>query len=261
MRDIRGGRIAMIFQEPMTSLSPRPYRRRPGHGGAAPPPEGRPQERGRAAVKLFERVGFQNPVRKLKTYPFELSGGMRQRAMIAMALICKPALLIADEPTTALDVTTQAQILALIKDVQAEMGMTVMLITHDLGIVANMADDVLVMYRGAVMERGRLETIFLNPRHPYLKALIRAVPRFDMPENGAPRAAPGDQGLRRGDLRQRPLRRNACGSADPHGPRRRGRDENVHAEKRHVVGQSPEGAGAEPRQPVDPRRPDRRPRG
>ncbi|HSI39316.1 MAG TPA: ABC transporter ATP-binding protein [Xanthobacteraceae bacterium] len=181
MRAIRGGRISMIFQEPMTSLSP-------VHTVGDQVTEmlhlhtkvdkGEAQ---RIAVQLFERVGFTAPKRMLKTYPFELSGGMRQRAMIAMALICKPALLIADEPTTALDVTTQAQILALIKDVQAEMGMAVMLISHDLGVVANMAEEVLVMYRGEVMERGSLRAIFTDPRHPYLKALIRAVPHFDMP--------------------------------------------------------------------------------
>jgi peptide/nickel transport system ATP-binding protein len=181
MRAIRGGRIAMIFQEPMTSLSPvhtigdQVTEALKIHKNV----DGR--EADKAAIALFERVGFQKPERMLKTYPFELSGGMRQRAMIAMALICKPALLIADEPTTALDVTTQAQILALIKDVQAEKDMAVMLITHDLGVVANMADDVLVMYRGEVMERGSRSEIFRNPRHPYLKALIKAVPRFDMP--------------------------------------------------------------------------------
>ncbi len=131
-------------------------------------------------MAVFERVGFRDPKRMLTTYPFELSGGMRQRAMIAMALICKPALLIADEPTTALDVTTQAQILALIKELQAETGMGVLLITHDLGVVANMADEVVVMYRGEVMERGTREEIFRSPQHPYLKALMRAVPRFDM---------------------------------------------------------------------------------
>ena len=131
-------------------------------------------------MAVFERVGFREPKRMLTTYPFELSGGMRQRAMIAMALICKPALLIADEPTTALDVTTQAQILALIKELQVETGMGVMLITHDLGVVANMADEVVVMYRGEIMERGTRDEIFRSPQHPYLKALMRAVPRFDM---------------------------------------------------------------------------------
>ncbi|CAM5775711.1 ABC transporter ATP-binding protein [Labrys miyagiensis] len=180
MRAIRGGRIAMIFQEPMTSLSPvhtigdQVSEALIVHTGCSR------REAEEKAVQLFERVEFRDPQRMLRTYPFELSGGMRQRAMIAMALICHPALLIADEPTTALDVTTQAQILGLIKDVQAQKRMAVMFITHDLGVVANMADDVVVMYRGEVMELGGRETIFEQPRHDYLKALIRAVPHFNM---------------------------------------------------------------------------------
>jgi peptide/nickel transport system ATP-binding protein len=182
MRAIRGARISMIFQEPMTSLSPVHTIGDQVTEALKIHAKVDDKTADKAAVALFERVGFQHPKRMLKTYPFELSGGMRQRAMIAMALICKPALLIADEPTTALDVTTQAQILALIKDVQAEMGMAVMLITHDLGVVANMSEDVLVMYRGQVMERATREAIFRDPRHPYLKALIRAVPKFDMAE-------------------------------------------------------------------------------
>jgi peptide/nickel transport system ATP-binding protein len=116
----------------------------------------------------------------MRTYPFELSGGLRQRAMIAMALVCRPALLIADEPTTALDVTIQAQILKLLKDLQAELGMAVLIITHDLGVVANVADEVVVMYHGEVMESGAVEDIFRAPQHPYLKALLHAVPRFHM---------------------------------------------------------------------------------
>ncbi len=129
---------------------------------------------------MLRLVGFPDPEHALQTYPFELSGGLRQRAMIAMALVCRPALLIADEPTTALDVTIQAQILKLLKDLQAELGMAVLLITHDLGVVANMADEVVVMYRGQVMEAGTVEDVFEDPRHPYLKALLHAVPRFDM---------------------------------------------------------------------------------
>jgi peptide/nickel transport system ATP-binding protein len=129
---------------------------------------------------VFARVGFPDPKRALVTYPFELSGGLRQRAMIAMALITRPALLIADEPTTALDVTDPGQILDLIKALQAETQMSVLLITHDLGVVANMADDVVVMYRGRVMEAGSREDAFRHAQHPYLKALMRAVPRFAM---------------------------------------------------------------------------------
>ncbi len=125
-------------------------------------------------------VGFPDPGRALRSYPFELSGGLRQRAMIAMALVCRPALLIADEPTTALDVTIQAQILKLVLELQHELGMAVLLITHDLGVVANVAEEIVVMYRGEVMESGTLEDIFRRPEHPYLRALLRAVPRFDM---------------------------------------------------------------------------------
>ena len=129
---------------------------------------------------MLRLVGFPDPKRALRSYPFELSGGLRQRAMIAMALVCRPALLIADEPTTALDVTIQAQILKLMIELQHELGMAVLLITHDLGVVANVAEEIVVMYRGEVMESGTLDDIFRAPRHPYLKALLRAVPRFDM---------------------------------------------------------------------------------
>ena len=125
-------------------------------------------------------VGFPDPQRAARSYPFELSGGLRQRAMIAMALVCHPALLIADEPTTALDVTIQAQILKLIIELQRELDMAVLLITHDLGVVANVAEEIVVMYRGEVMESGTLDDIFQHAEHPYLRALLRAVPRFDM---------------------------------------------------------------------------------
>ena len=180
MRAIRGDRISMIFQEPMTSLSPlHTIGNQIGEAVAL-----HRNVTGRAANKMvtdmLAMVGFPNPQRALKTYPFELSGGLRQRAMIAMALICRPALLIADEPTTALDVTIQAQILKLIQDLQAELGMAVLMITHDLGVVANVADEVVVMYRGKVVESGPLDAIYRNPQHPYLKALMHAVPRFDM---------------------------------------------------------------------------------
>ncbi len=179
-RAIRGDRISMIFQEPMTSLSPLHtigdqiseslfLHRRMGK-----------KEGYRTTLEMLKLVDFPDPVRAYDTYPFELSGGLRQRAMIAMALICRPALLIADEPSTALDVTIQAQILKLIMDLQAEFGMALLLITHDLGVVANVAEEVAVMYQGRIMESGMLEDIYGNPRHPYLKALLRAVPHFDM---------------------------------------------------------------------------------
>jgi peptide/nickel transport system ATP-binding protein len=183
MRRLRGGRIAMIFQEPMTSLSPlntigdQVTEALKLHASVDQ------KEADEQAMEVFARVGFPDPKRALVTYPFELSGGLRQRAMIAMALITKPALLIADEPTTALDVTTQAQILDLIRGLQAETQMSVLLITHDLGVVANVAHDVVVMYRGRVMEAGSREDIFRRAEHPYLKALMHAVPRFSMGPN------------------------------------------------------------------------------
>jgi peptide/nickel transport system ATP-binding protein len=180
MRSIRGGRISMIFQEPMTSLSPL-------HtvGDQVSEAVLLHQTADRSAAldltrEMLARVGFPNPNKALDTYPFELSGGLRQRAMIAMALVCRPALLIADEPTTALDVTIQAQILQLLHDLQSELQMAVLLITHDLGVVANMAEEVVVVYHGEVMESGTLDAIYGDPRHPYLRALMRAVPRVGM---------------------------------------------------------------------------------
>jgi len=179
-RSIRGGRISIIFQEPMSSLSPlhtigdqigEAYRLHIEDDRAA----------AKAAVEdMLDKVGFPDPARGFATYPFELSGGLRQRAMIAMALICRPALLIADEPTTALDVTIQAQILKLLIDLQAELDMAILFITHDLGVVANVADDVVVMYRGRLMERGDRRSLISAPKHPYLKALLRSVPTLHM---------------------------------------------------------------------------------
>ncbi|MEM7406766.1 MAG: ABC transporter ATP-binding protein [Pseudomonadota bacterium] len=180
MRSIRGGRISMIFQEPMTSLSPLHTIGNQIEEAVRLHQDVNGEQAQEKAREMLAKVGFPDPDRALKTYPFELSGGLRQRAMIAMALVCRPALLIADEPTTALDVTIQAQTLKLMQDLQQEFGMAVLLITHDLGVVANMADEVVVVYHGRLMERGTLEQIFTNPRHPYLRALMKAVPRVGM---------------------------------------------------------------------------------
>ncbi|NKC16888.1 MAG: dipeptide ABC transporter ATP-binding protein [Gammaproteobacteria bacterium] len=180
MRDIRGGRISMIFQEPMTSLSPLHTIGSQIQEAVLLHRSVSDAEARELAGDMLRMVGFPAPPRALRTYPFELSGGLRQRAMIAMALICHPALLIADEPTTALDVTIQAQTLKLIGDLQTELGMAMLLITHDLGVVANMADEVVVVYHGDLIERGNVADIFGSPKHDYLKALMRAVPRMGM---------------------------------------------------------------------------------
>lgn len=183
MREIRGSRISLIFQEPMSALSPvHTIGNQVTEALRLHRAMGRAEARART-IDMLRLAGFPEPEQALDRYPFELSGGLRQRAMIAMALICRPSLLIADEPTTALDVTIQAQILKLIADLQEELGMAVLIITHDLGVVANLADDVVVMYHGQVMEAGPRDEIYRNPSHPYLKALLRAVPRFHMPRD------------------------------------------------------------------------------
>ncbi len=180
MRAIRGDRIAIIFQEPMTSLSPlHTIGDQIGEAAALHRDAGAAEAR-ELTREMLRLVRFPDPTRALDAYPFELSGGLRQRAMIAMAMICHPALLIADEPTTALDVTIQAEILKLIKDVQQELHMSTLMITHDFGVVANMADDVVVIYHGKIMESGSAKALFSNPQHAYLKALLNAVPHFSM---------------------------------------------------------------------------------
>ncbi len=178
MRRVRGGQVAMIFQEPMTSLNP-------VHSVGAQIMEamrahepGARDLRGRA-IEALRRVRIPSPERRFEEYPHQLSGGMRQRVMIAMALACNPRVLIADEPTTALDVTVQAQILDLLRALQAETGMAIILITHDLGVVAEMADEVAVMYAGRVVERAPVAALFDDPQHPYTIGLLGSVPRLD----------------------------------------------------------------------------------
>ncbi|OOG70310.1 Glutathione import ATP-binding protein GsiA [Ensifer sp. M14] len=180
IRALRGTRISKIFQEPMTSLSPLHTIGNQISEVLKIHTDAEKSERRARTEELLGYVGFANPKRAYDMYPFELSGGMRQRAMIAMALICKPALLIADEPTTALDVTVQAQILQLLRELQVKLNMAMLLITHDLGVVANMADEVVVIYHGQIVEAGPVDAIFRNPQHPYLKGLMAAVPHFDM---------------------------------------------------------------------------------
>jgi peptide/nickel transport system ATP-binding protein len=176
LRAIRGRRIGTIFQEPMTSFSPvhtigsQIVETVRLHQGV-----GKRQARERA-VEALRLVGVPSPERRVDEYAFQLSGGLRQRAMIALALSCSPRILIADEPTTALDVTTQAQILALLADLQRREGMAIILITHNLGVVAEMCDEVAVMYLGRVVEQGSVDAIFHDPKHPYTRALLRSMP-------------------------------------------------------------------------------------
>lgn len=188
MRDIRGNEIAIIFQEPMTSLNPvytvgdqiaevivlhqEQNRSLLQQFGLQTTPKWARE----LAIEMLVRVGIPAPEQRFNEYPHQLSGGMRQRVMIAIALCCAPALLIADEPTTALDVTIQAQVLALMRELQTEIGMAIMLITHDLGVIADMADEVVVMYAGRVVEKGNVDDIFYNPLHPYTRGLLNSIP-------------------------------------------------------------------------------------
>ena len=181
MREVRGAKIAMVFQEPMTSLNPVLTVERQItetlqlHMGMSK------LESQRESVNLLTRVGIPDPEIRIKQYPHQFSGGMRQRVMIAMALSCNPRLIIADEPTTALDVTIQAQILDLMKSLTTELGVALIVITHNLGVVARYADRVNIMYAGKVIERGEAHEIYSNPRHPYTVGLLRSVPRLDLP--------------------------------------------------------------------------------
>lgn len=191
MRSIRGNRIAMVFQEPMTSLNPvltigrQIAESLELHRGFDK--EGALEE----AVKFLKLVGIPDAERRISHYPYQFSGGMQQRIMIAMALTCEPALLIADEPTTSVDVTVQAQLMELINNLRAEFGMAVVLITHNLGVVARYAEHVIVMYAGRLMETGPTDAIYSNPRHPYTIGLIASVPRLDLPRERSLHVIPG----------------------------------------------------------------------
>jgi peptide/nickel transport system ATP-binding protein len=178
IRSIRGNEISMIFQEPLTSFSPVYTIGAQIAETVALHQQVNKQEARRRTIRLLDQVGIPNAEQRFDEYPHHFSGGMRQRAMIAMALSCNPRLLIADEPTTALDVTIQAQILELLKSLQQEFGMAILIITHDLGVIAEMADDVSVMYMGKIVESGDVRTIFRRPLHPYTVGLMRSIPRL-----------------------------------------------------------------------------------
>jgi oligopeptide transport system ATP-binding protein len=180
MRSIRGNTISMVFQDPMTSLNPVLNVRTQINECLRQHQAMSRQEADRRAIELLSLVGIPAPEARLKQYPHELSGGLRQRVMIAMALACNPLLLIADEPTTALDVTIQAQILELLKTIKDKLQMSLILITHDLGVVAGLADRVMVMYAGQIIETGTVDEVLKTPRHPYTWGLLRSLPRVDM---------------------------------------------------------------------------------
>ena len=187
MKDIRGNKISIIFQDPMTSLNPTYTIGRQLMEAILLHTNRNKQQAYDRAVEMLRLVNVNEPEKRMKQYPFELSGGMRQRVMIAMALACEPDILIADEPTTALDVTIQAQILDLMRDLQQKMGMAIIMITHDLGVVAQMCDEVIVMYAGSICEQGTADEIFYNPRHEYTKGLMRSIPTA---ENNGQRLEP-----------------------------------------------------------------------
>ncbi len=181
MRRVRGKQISMVFQEPMTSLNPvLTVERQLTEALELHMGMGKSDAR-KEAVRRLEQVGIPDPERRVKAYPHQFSGGMRQRVMIAMALSCDPKLIIADEPTTALDVTIQAQILELMKNLTSEFGVSLIVITHNLGVVARYADRVNIMYAGKIIERGDAKEIYRNPRHPYTVGLLHSVPRLDLP--------------------------------------------------------------------------------
>ncbi len=220
MEKLRGKRIGIIFQEPMTSLNPvftvgdqiaEVFRIHENFGRA---------EAWRRAVRMLARVRIPDAERRARAYPHQLSGGMRQRAMIAMALACRPALLIADEPTTALDVTIQAQIVDLIADIQAEMAMAVLFISHNLGVVAQVADEVAVMYAGRIVERAATEALFAKPLHPYTRGLVDTLPRLGLRRERLPTIGGTVPDLRRLPPGCRfsdrcPLADSACRDAEP----------------------------------------------
>ena len=179
MKSIRGNKISIIFQDPMTSLNPTyTIGKQLMEAIMLHTPRNKQQAQERA-IEMLRLVNINEPEKRMKQYPFEFSGGMRQRIMIAMALACEPDILIADEPTTALDVTIQAQILELMQSLQKELGMAIIMITHDLGVVAQMCDEVIVMYAGSICEQGTADEIFYNPKHEYTKGLMRSIPTVD----------------------------------------------------------------------------------
>ena len=179
MKNIRGNRISIIFQDPMTSLNPTYTIGHQLMEAILLHTNRNKKQAYDRALEMLKLVNVNEPEKRMKQYPFEFSGGMRQRVMIAMALACEPDILIADEPTTALDVTIQAQILELMQSLQKELGMAIIMITHDLGVVAQMCDEVIVMYAGSICEQGTADEIFYNPKHEYTKGLIRSIPTID----------------------------------------------------------------------------------